>query len=1602
MKNPQFLYAFFAILLCTLLFSVRSTVICFIARCYLGYSTWSVTYADATFGKTLDVYHITLETQDRDIAIHIPECSIHWFAKTPTIHVKQPTVIIRGEAQKNTPWVERILHSALPSLPLHIDRANCKWLKQNTTADFILSYDATDPKVPYASLNIQEKGEQPSQMAFRVYYCNQEILLDSEFNQLNLNWLDSVVQMLPNCHWNTGFIDGQCWLALDTSHHITKCMAHLHLENLNLLQEEEHLELACMDSTLYVTYPTIEQKISPQFWYQDLVVQGDLVGGSVLMKHSQGDFPVAITDIQGKIDINFVKQSKLLLEGSLDYQGEISPFCLAVNPSEYDRGGILDFDVMLLLDPNLYTTTNLALSVVAEDNHRWHVKGKMQDLGVAQLSVFQHLLGLGVPSVKELHLQSGLASCEMSMYFTKGACDRLSLDYLEAKDLEIAWPKKGISASCCSLKTRAQLETLSFKEQIAPSWDFTMKQGTVCIENPLEKKIFTDVGMDLSITNHLWEHSSIRCMHKGIHAEILFEGSHWELDMLGQIYGHADDVLSLIAERDNEFQNFAQDTLQVNIKAHLGLEETQCNGDIIVKSADGIDNMQFSCDLDIYPWQWEQPIALTNVNRGTFKTEEISCRMLQMVQAYFTTEVEITGRLALEGSFNRDTIDCQIATPMFSFTSPLLKLDMPHRFSHVSKGHFHYDVHTQNITASLPVEQAFCREMNTGLEFQDIQALFSLQGPWIHIQKVQTESNGLIIEGEMSYQYACEPKELRVQVDRLLGTVSQCNHLIANLPSFGQFTIPMDGTLVGEVGALHFTSIFPEGGPEHVYDIHIHLQHGAMEVAKNLRLGDLAFDVSYDSQRQNLLISHVQGTLISPYLQEKMHVRGREIAYNEGRIFFDIGIENTLLDILYCKGHYNSITGCCVLDKEQTHFLDQKFTSFIGHWDPSKGLRDCEIGFVWDSDNFLRALSCISAEYIPRYVFPPSIDQDILCNFSLQNELWDIQLVGDTINVHVAETEKDHYTIYSCNWDEVLLGGKIYTEGTKLIIEELRASYDQSHYVCHDGVYDIANQIGNLPFSYYIETHIQDSIPILFQGEGVLEANRGKKFPQLSAKVGVDAKLFTEDIIRVIAHSPCTLVLQPDHSLEIVNAHLEIHAQETFQLLLDKAKIDIAQRLCTTASGRLDGAQSLLNMLIDQGVLNEYCRAITIAEEPYTAFCLDLQPNGYTTSITIPEMQYNGEGHTLQWTQALCTLDMHGDFSIVAQILLYGTPFSIHAQLRNNDLQTLKVQAYYNERSVFGVDMDLATYTIHKLVGDVFGLQFAFYPEFTANTSPYQSLQGNICIEAKKLSAITSEDVTGMIRELGLHKGISLQGTLQIPEENPLMGTNFQGWLQGSNFDLLGYQFRTLSGGISITPGEVILSDICVSDEGVQGTIPEWTASFREGDWHLQIPHLQLRNLRPSILKKPDLASFSVKPFIIKELNIQDITGVLSNPDTLVGKGHLVFTNTFKEGHHLIDIPMEIISRLGLDMVLLVPIYGELEYVLKDGKIQFTKLKNSHSENKRSYFYLANHRGESFVDLKGNLHMDIKMKQYVLFKITEFFILSLDGPLDNPSVFLRT
>src|SRR5262249_20899720 len=116
---------------------------------------------------------------------------------------------------------------------------------------------------------------------------------------------------------------------------------------------------------------------------------------------------------------------------------------------------------------------------------------------------------------------------------------------------------------------------------------------------------------------------------------------------------------------------------------------------------------------------------------------------------------------------------------------------------------------------------------------------------------------------------------------------------------------------------------------------------------------------------------------------------------------------------------------------------------------------------------------------------------------------------------------------------------------------------------------------------------------------------------------------------------------------------------------------------------------------------------------------------------------------------------------------------------------------------------------------------------------------------------------------------------------------------------------------------------------------------------------------------------------------------------SLEGSGSLSFVNQFKKEASIWDVPLDMVKKFGLDPGLLTPVQGEIHMELRGDKFYLVSLDNSFSEGGRAEFYLPMEKGLSYIDLQGKVHIDLKMRQDVVLKVTQPLTLTIRGTLDK-------
>ena len=299
-----------------------------------------------------------------------------------------------------------------------------------------------------------------------------------------------------------------------------------------------------------------------------------------------------------------------------------------------------------------------------------------------------------------------------------------------------------------------------------------------------------------------------------------------------------------------------------------------------------------------------------------------------------------------------------------------------------------------------------------------------------------------------------------------------------------------------------------------------------------------------------------------------------------------------------------------------------------------------------------------------------------------------------------------------------------------------------------------------------------------------------------------------------------------------------------------------------------------------------------------------------------------------------------------------------------------------------------------KIHGTCLGVQCVLTKSDAKKSGATSVLSGHIEIDASQLSSFFSSALQEKWTQWKLGKGYSWKGDLILyPDAN----RRFQmtGEIIGDEWELLGYRFKKLRGSVDVHPRYILLSNVLLEDEAGTIAIKKMEMEKKE-HWELSIPLISIREWHPSSMRKIDALPSALKPFLIRNFTLSGIHVDLEKPGSLEGHGKLTFTNYAKKEATLLDTPIEMIKNFGLDPGILTPTQGEIDLDLKGDKLYLVGLRDAFSEAKRSEFYLAPHRELSYIDLDGKMHIDLKMRQDVMLKITEPFILTIRGTLENP------
>jgi hypothetical protein len=224
--------------------------------------------------------------------------------------------------------------------------------------------------------------------------------------------------------------------------------------------------------------------------------------------------------------------------------------------------------------------------------------------------------------------------------------------------------------------------------------------------------------------------------------------------------------------------------------------------------------------------------------------------------------------------------------------------------------------------------------------------------------------------------------------------------------------------------------------------------------------------------------------------------------------------------------------------------------------------------------------------------------------------------------------------------------------------------------------------------------------------------------------------------------------------------------------------------------------------------------------------------------------------------------------------------------------------------------------------------------------------------------------------------------------------SGLQGELHGQESFIKEYQIQGIHAQIDYTHQRLRLKNLTVQDPAGSLLIKECQI---DDSWHLTIPLIKGKDFRPSALRKRGETEKETKPFLIRNLVLTEVSGNLNDLQSVEGCGSFNFSQQVKKEPSFFDIPLGLLKDLGLD--LFTPTMGECHFYLSNRRMILTRLENAFSEGKRSEFFLGEE--PSTIDFQGRLFLNLRMKQSVVLKWMEPFMITVRGTVEKPKYSLR-
>lgn len=1420
-----------------------------------------------------------------------------------------------------------------------------------------------------------------------------------------------------------------------------------------------------------------------------------------------------VNNLTGGVIFHPKAGAEIAFSGKAQHHGKVQDMLVHGNGHffETDNPGM---NVSMVLSPGKPDAVSVHFALHSSGDNCHCADIQVRNFGIQEYELMQYLLANPKSRWMALKMNRGVIDASLSAHFKGLKISGLTLDKIEANQLEVLDLDQGLAFDVDHLA--GELSVNLFAQKLREHLNAHLNiQGGQIVKNGW---VIGSIETLLEIREGIINRSTAKATFAGLKGALEIDWNNPQQLVKLDFKGGIKDLSEILPERMSRGLEtvFAKDEIEVSALISDQTLGAVVKGEIKINDR-SIFNFGFDLEKTGDLWKtWPAPEISSSYweNVGFEATQALlpalASPIVMVKEQFFHKEKGLFGFTIRNGWFTADNLPLAKYVSPFTFPQKQMELegvgDFKGQFdhSHISLKYRARDVVLKNDDLSIeiknlqgpnnemlcehhfnlkefkhfgciPIQNGFYFEKNSGLLFTDINTQVFLEGERVHLPQIETFCNGVYTSGVLDVDYSNPLKgyfDVYVKAHSLHGKFSQLQEIFAhfNKPLFFlKIALEGDVNLQPEGASLNLN--FKPGDYDIQATFNASLTGGAIAAkTMDMSVRDLSLDFNYDHLANRLQLSDIQGTVlvgdpahVEEYSLVGDHIRFDDYAKNRGE--FDVWVGDKKRDVIRLAGKTipSDESGKqveFVLDNNLSHFGDVHPSIFhlvLKEWSQVEQF-DLELNFklntlLHDLQRFSRTgLFFLSRNLIKELNDLKTAGGDFSLDFHYDqnNSSLVYELKGEDTSIGPYQfasialngrKNKDTWFIDQLQLDNLSVAAEILRAETSWIINFLGLRYGKSLLVGLEGEYrdgetSLETRV-NL-FEVDLKTLNEESLISDSSIKGQLRGT-GKMLFEL----GKGSNGWTADLELNASLKNCGLMNIELQNMENVTCHLNTDKGITLNSLksgikgplpnselgainLDQFDYDFNQKRILVTN--LNFAFPVVNVPKMLTLMQESFPTIASAEvvefiqkvkdkgnlEGTTS--IELYDSKYRVNLKLPEGDYVFGDKTHHLNQFMMGYDgkelnlstqyRHEDFLFWLTVqshdpdLHLGSAYLSEQPLAQSEQNPLKIE--WMIHPVYG-------FKIQKAYGELAGLTFNLAQNTRINPKKgYQYFQGSLHANMSKASQLFSATIASAIKNWQIGNGFMMEGEWELFPSIQEPGTSdlkFQGMAFGREFEVHGFQFQQMSAHVDYSPAGIFISDLNITDPSAAlHTDRIQITPHKNEKWKISSPLILINDFRPSRLQEAGkYASRLEKPLVFRQIELNNFTGILGEPQSFLATGYLTFANPKKKNsqHPLFAIPGEILSRLGLDLEVLNPANGTVFYDLRDGKVFLSKFKDVYSQGKLSKFYLASGY-DSFVDFGGNLHLQIRMKQYnLLFKLAELFTVTVSGTLDKPTYSLN-